>query len=178
MDIKSILKNNGVSSELVDTIADTIKAEIHQDFVSKVQYSKKVNYIDELNTKIADLEAKANTDEYKTKYETLENEYNNYKVEIEKEKVNNNKTNILKTQLKSEGVNDKLINLLLKEFDLEKIELENENVKNWENIIKPVKENYGDLFSKTKTEGNPAINPPNKENGIENKVPYVPPIIF
>jgi hypothetical protein len=70
MDLKAILKRCGLEGELVDTIADTIKAEIPKEFVSKQQYNKKVGAIDELNNTIADLEAKienSNTDEYKSK---------------------------------------------------------------------------------------------------------------
>lgn len=178
MDIKAILKANGIDGEVVDTIAETIKAEIPKEFVSKTQYAKKVNAIDDLNIKIADLEAKGNTDEYKSKFETLETEYNNFKANIEAEKVNLSKTNILRSKLKNEGVNDKLINLLLKEFEIEKIELDGEEVKDWENVIKPVKENYVDLFPQTQTQGNPANTPPAKGNDGQGQTIYTPPTMI
>ncbi len=159
MDLKKILLDNGVSSELVDTIADTIKAEIPKEFVSKAQYSKKVTLIDELNNSIADLEAKNGKDDYKQKYEALNTEFENFKAGIETEKVNTTKKNVIIEGLKNEGFNDKIVNLLLKEFDLDKVEIEEDKVKGWEDTIKPFKETYADFIQVEQTEGTPPATP-------------------
>lgn len=165
MDIKAILKANGIDGEVVDTIAETIKAEIPKEFVSKAQYSKKVNLIDELNTTIADLEAKTGTDEYKSKYEALEKEYNDFKTSIETEKTNATKSSTLREQLKAEGFNEKMIKLLEKNFDLENIEIEEDKIKGWEDMIKPIKEEYADFIPKETQTGNPPATPPTNVSG-------------
>lgn len=167
-DIKKILRDAGVESGLVDTLADTIKAEIPKEFVSKTQYSKKVNQIDELNGTIADLEAKVSnptTDEFKGKYETLEKEFNDFKNNIELEKTTNIKTSLLEKKLKGEGVNDKLVKLLMKEFDLNNLEVENDDFKGWADIVQPVRENYSDFFSKVEESGATPIMPPTLGSG-------------
>lgn len=160
MDIKAILKRCGVEGELVDTIADTINAEIPKEFVSKAQYSKKVNLIDELNTTIADLEAKTGTDEYKSKYEALEKEFNDFKTGIETEKINTAKSSTLREQLKAEGFNEKMIKLLEKNFDLETIEIEEDKIKGWDDMIKPIREEYADFILVETQTGNPPATPP------------------
>lgn len=164
LDIKAILKANGIEGEAVDAIADTIKAEIPKDFVAKTQYNKKIAAIEDLNATVADLQAKAeiqNTDEYKTKYEALETEFNDFKQNIETEKVNSTKTDLLRKKLQTEGVNEKVIKLLEKEFDLNTLEVENDDIKDWDNLINPVKENYSDFFKVTETiQGNPPNTPP------------------
>ena len=165
MDIKAILKRCGVEGELVDTIADTINAEIPKEFVSKAQYSKKVNLIDELNTTIADLEAKTGTDEYKSKYEALEKEYNDFKTGIETEKINTAKSSTLREQLKAEGFNEKMIKLLEKNFDLESIEIEEDKIKGWEDMIKPIREEYADFIAVETQTGNPPATPPANVSG-------------
>lgn len=165
MDIKAILKANGIDGEVVDTIAETIKAEIPKEFVSKAQYSKKVNLIDELNNNIADLEAKTGTDEYKSKYEALEKEYNDFKTGIETEKTNATKSSTLREQLKAEGFNEKMIKLLEKNFDLENIEIEEDKIKGWEDMIKPIKEEYSDFIPKDTQTGNPPATPPTNVGG-------------
>lgn len=165
MDIKKILLDNGVSSEVVDTIADTIKAEIPKEFVSKTQYAKKVNLIDELNNSIADLEAKGGNDDYKTKYEALNTEFENFKTGLETEKANSTKKNVIIEGLKKEGFNDKIVNLLLKEFDLDKVEIEEDKVKGWEDTIKPFKETYSDFIQVESTEGTPPATPTNTGAG-------------
>lgn len=165
MDIKAILKANGIDGEVVDTIAETIKAEIPKEFVSKVQYSKKVNLIDELNNTIADLEAKTGTDEYKSKYEALEKEYNDFKTGIEAEKTNATKSSTLREQLKAEGFDEKIIKLLEKNFDLNSIEIEDDKIKGWEEMIKPIKEEYADFIPVETQTGNPPANPPANVGG-------------
>lgn len=162
-DIKAILKAAGVEETLLDTIADNIKMELPKSFVSKEQYSKKVNTIDTLNNTIADLEAKANnttTDQFKDKYETLQGEYEQYKTNIEIGKVNATKNSILVKQLEKEGFNPKMIKLLSKEVDLEGLEIEGTDIKGWEEIVKPLKENYSDFISTTVTTGTPPTTPP------------------
>lgn len=160
LDIKTILEKNGITGEVVDTIADTIKQEIPKEFVSKTQYAKKVNLIDELNTTIADLEAKEGTDGYKEKYDTLVQEFDTYKGNIETEKINNVKSSTLREQLKTEGFNEKLVKLLEKNFDLKQIEVEEEKIKGWDELIKPFKEEYKDFISVKMEEGQKAPTPP------------------
>lgn len=160
-DIKEILKANGVEADKLDSIVDSIqKDHIGEGYVSKKQYSKKVAQIDELNNKVADLEATSSNDTSKAELETVKAEFEAYKNNIETEKVNGTKKSKLTELLKKEGANEKLVGLLLKEFDLEKIEIDGDNIKDWDNVIKPVKEGYSDCFAKVETVGNPPATPP------------------
>lgn len=175
MDLKAILKRCGLEGELVDTIADTIKAEIPKEFVSKQQYNKKVGAIDELNNTIADLEAKienSNTDEYKSKYEALQSEFDTYKNNIEVEKTNEQKRGLLTEQLKKEGFNEKILKLLTKEIDLETLEIENNAIKDWDNIVNPLKENYSDFIKQESVSGLGSVQPPNN-NGDDGNDPWL-----
>lgn len=165
MDIKAILKRCGVEGELVDTIADTINAEIPKEFVSKAQYSKKVNLIDELNTTIADLEAKTGTDEYKSKYEALEKEFNDFKTGIETEKTNAVKSSTVREQLKAEGFEESIIELLEGKIDINSIEIEENKIKGWEDMVKPMKEKYGKFILTETQQGNPPATPPANVSG-------------
>lgn len=166
LDIKAILKANGIEGEVADTISEAIKQDIPKDFVSKAQYSKKVNAIDELNNKIADLEAAAtNPDSSKAELERVQAEFEAYKQNIETEKTNASKSSTLREQLKAEGFNEKIINLLTKNFDLDKIEIEEGKIKGWEEMVKPMKEEYGEFISVETQTGNPPANPPSNIGG-------------
>ena len=167
MDIKKILLDNGINEEVANTCTDALKREIPKEFVSKSQYKKKSDLVDELNCKIADLEvsvAKGDTDEYKTKYADLEKEYNDYKTGIETKENNRIKTNKLTELLKKEGANESVLGLLTKAFDLSTVEMEDGNIKDWENVLKPVKEEYSGCFSTTTMGGNPPTTPPTNGN--------------
>ena len=174
MDIKAILTKQGVPSEFIDSTVEALKVEMTKEFVSKKQYERKRDEVDTLNSKIADLEIdlkKANTDEYKAKYEALEKEYNDFKTGIETEKINTAKSSTLREQLKAEGFNEKMIKLLEKNFDLESIEIEEDKIKGWEDMIKPIREEYADFIAVETQTGNPPANPPainNPQGGTSN----------
>lgn len=179
--IQEILKRFGVDDTNIDSITESIEKEyVGESFVSKKQYQKRIKEVDDLQEKVNDLEAKGkngNTDEYKSKFETLEKEYNDYKSGIETEKINNGKLGKLKEQLKAEGLNEKLVNLMLKEFDLSKVELEEDKIKGWEELSKPVKENYAEFFKVEEIQqGTPPVTPPHGELG--KKQIYIPPTMF
>ena len=168
MDIKAILTKQGVPSEFIDSTVEALKVEMTKEFVSKKQYERKRDEVDTLNSKIADLEIdlkKANTDEYKAKYEELEKEYNDFKTGIETEKINTAKSSTLREQLKAEGFNEKMIKLLEKNFDLETIEIEEDKIKGWDDMIKPIREEYADFIPKDTQTGNPPATPPTNVSG-------------
>lgn len=168
MNIKEILKSQGIE-ENVEAIIEAINKEIPKSFIPKDQYNKKAQELKELQMKHADMEAKlsdASADEYKEKFEALQKEYDDFKNNLEVEKTNSTKTQLLKETLKNDGLkNDKLANLLLKEFDLDTIELEDNKIKGYEELSKTIKENYSDFFSKTQVVGNDPATPPIVSNG-------------
>lgn len=155
MDLKKILSMNGVEADKIDTLVESIKSELHTEFVPKTQYNKKVNQIDTLQEKLNDLEAKAETpNEYKQKYDELNSEFELYKTNIETEKVNKSKLSLLKTKLKNDGIEkENLIDLLCKGIDLDSIEVENDDIKGWEELSKTYKENYSDFYTSTEITG-------------------------
>jgi len=176
MDIKQILLDAGIDEEVAAKASKNIKTDIGKEFVSKEQYSKKVNSIAELQTKYDTLEADFGTmegkakdaDKYKKDYNDLVVEHNNYKTEIETKESNATKSSKLKESLKAVGFNEKIIPLLTKEFDLEKMEIEEDKIKGWEELSKGVKENYKDFITTTNTEGNPPATPPTTPAGNDD----------
>lgn len=175
MNIKQILKNEGIEDEKVNSLAEILGIKIAEEFVKKDQYGKKIQQIDALQEKINDMEAQlsnTNDNEYKDKYEALVSEFDQYKADIQNKETRANKSNLLNAKLKESGVtNPKLINLLSKEFDLDKIEIEDNNIKNWDNILNPVKENYSDFFETTGISGAEPNNPP--QNNPSNEDPFL-----
>ena len=168
MDIKQILIDNGIDAEIAEKASKSIKSDIGKEFVSKEQYNKKAGSISELEEEVktlktekTDLEAESlKASKYKTDYDNTVTELNNYKKEIETKESNATKSSKLIESLKSEGFNEKIIKLLTKEFDLDKIEIEEDKIKGWEELSKGVKESYKDFITVTGAEGNPPANPP------------------
>ena len=174
MDIKAILRKHGVEESSIEMIAETIKSEIPKEFVSKAQYNKKIGQIDDLQNNIADLEARVantNTDEYKVKYEEATKAFEDFKKEIETKEINKNKSNKVINGLKEIGFNEKIIKLISKDIPLDKIELEEDNIKDWDKIVEPYKNEYSDFIQVDKVSGTIPSTPitnENKENTQSN----------
>ena len=156
MDIKKILLDNNVDADKIEEIKDRINKEIGQEFVTKAQYKKKIESLEDITNKYNDLEAKyelKDKDDYKDKYEKLQEEYNNYKNNLETQKTKESKLNKLKEKLKGEKFNNDIIDLLTKEFDIDKIEMENNDLKDWDTIVEPIKNKYSSFITREKVEG-------------------------
>lgn len=97
--------------------------------------------------------------------EKLKGEFDAYKQSIEAEKVRSGKAERLTTQLKKEGFNEKIVKLLTKQLDVDSIELENDEIKGWEELVKPLKTEYADFISVQKEEGAGSATPPGFDNG-------------
>lgn len=164
MSVKDLLLEAGLSEEQVSSITK----QIGKEFVTKEQYNKISGNKSEVESKINDLEAQlANKDQELTKlqglkdnYDSLTTEYNNYKNEVETRESNQLKVGKLRTQLKNDGFNEKMIPLLEKEFDLSKLEIEDDSIKGWEELSKGVKTQYGDFISQVTTTGAEPSTPP------------------
>jgi len=175
MDIKKVLTDAGIDAEIAEKASKSIKADIGKEFVSKEQYNKKAGLISEIEDKIKTLETK-NTDleaenskatKYKTDYDNLVVEHNTYKTGVEKKENNATKSTKLRESLKADGFNEKIIPLLTKEFDLDKMEIAEDKIKGWEELSKGVKESYKDFITITNTGGTPPANPPNGNGKAE-----------
>ena len=177
MDIKAILKRHGIEGEAVNSIAETINAEIPKEFVSKAQYNKKIGQIDDLQNNVADLEAKlanTNTDEYKSKYEEATKALEDFKKDIETKEINKSKSDKVINALKEVGFNEKIVKLISKDIALDKIEIEEDKIKDWDSIVEPYKNEYSDFIQDDKVRGNvpgaPFTNNGNKRSYTRDEI--------
>lgn len=164
MNLKEILTNNGIELELAEKCSQAINGELHKEFIPKAQYNKKVVELQELKEKSDDLGA-VNTqlETLKQQLQSKEEEFANYKKDIEKTQKQSEKINIIKEQLKNDGIkNNKLIDLLIKEVEVDNVEIEEGRIKDWDNIGMSLKENYSDFYTTTEIKGNEPTNPPVK----------------
>lgn len=113
----------------------------YKDYVSPTEHKKIVDALDELKKAPppkAELPA-----EQLAELETLRT----YKTNTETAKITESKTAALTKALEAQKANPKAIKLLLKEFALDKVELDDKGeIKGFDELVKPVKENYSDFF--------------------------------
>jgi len=178
MNIKEILEKNGIDAEKIGALEKEINTAVGLEFVAKKRYDDKLT---ELATAKTDLQlaqdnlsaASAWEQKYKDEMsahgetkKTLKKEFDEFRAGVESEKLTLSKQNALRKHLSDDKANPKLLSLLEKEFDLTKVELDGEKIKDWENLSKPVKEKYIDLF---KVEDQKLFKPGNSTGGEPGK---------
>lgn len=101
---------------------------------------------------LKDLEGKAGSaDEYKTKLDEINAQFENYKQESETRLLNTQKKTALEKHLMQARADEKAVDLLANLFELDKIELDEKGtIKDWENVLKPIKEERSTLFLEEK----------------------------
>ena len=181
MDIFQIIKDNmpdgiEMSDKQIKLIAKEIAAQQGQAFVPKESYSKKTDLADELKGRVKELEASAaELEHYKKKLETAketilarEAELTQYKVSVEAEQIKAKKVALLHAHLTKAGANPRLLDLLDSKFDVDALELSGESIKDLDTLVKPVKEQYAELFGTVHTKGADVATPPMQENAPKN----------
>lgn len=153
IDVSNLLKGVENSKEIVDAILDMHNAELTEAKEKAVDLTKYVE-----KSKYDELEARLN----KLKdYDELVK----FKEDTLKKELNVKKTDAVIALLKENNANQKAVKLLAKEFDIDSIELdENGKVKNADDLIKGVKENYADFFTQEENGGVSPRNPTNNDS--------------
>jgi hypothetical protein len=138
-----VISNNGewVPSSKLSELTEAKKALADQnaELNTALETLKKDNKgNEELTSKISELQT--NLEKNKTEAAKLEKKY------------------VLRDHLRDAQVKTGYIDLLENKFDLEKIEVSEGKIKDFENLLNPIKENYKELFGEEKLEGG---TPPN-----------------
>ena len=153
IDVSNLLKGVENSKEIVDAILDMHNAEVTEAKEKPVDLTKYVE-----KSKYDELEARLN--KFKDYDELVK-----FKEDTLKKELNVKKTDAVINLLKENNANQKAVKLLAKEFDIDSIELdENGKVKNADDLIKGVKENYADFFTQEENGGVSPRNPTNNDS--------------
>lgn len=181
---RSFLTALGLEKDIIDQImseygnsVELIKEKTKEDYDAKVEKSNKT--ITDLQDKLNNAIKKGHSGkDWETEYDTLKAEYDtlkaqydtdiaakdkelsDFKAATESEKAIAAKQSILRNQLEADGANPKLVKLLEKEFDIAKIELDGEKIKDWETVSKSVKDQYAEIFGKKQVRGTDPADPP------------------
>lgn len=147
---------------ITDEQMEAVKQALPKHFVPKDQYNKKVDelrlkveehttlqsQLDSNESLLKELKKKAElSDEYKGKLDEQMNAMESFKADADKRLANMQKTSALEKQLLASKAAPDAVDLLLKEFELEKVELdETGSVKGFETLVAPVIEKRKSLF--------------------------------
>lgn len=106
------------------------------------------------------------SDEYKTKCEEIQKEFDAFKAEIATKEIKQNKEMAYKKLLRDAGVSDKRIDTVLKVTDLDKLELnESGELTDADKLTEGIKAEWGDFIVTTQKSGANVATPPANNGG-------------
>ena len=146
-------------------VTDSLKAD-------RDSYKEKAEKYDQTKTELDKAKSeldKVSKDEYKTKYESLEAEFNKYKTDIAEKEVKGKKEEAYKKMLKEIGVNEKSIDAILKVKDLSTIKLDDKgNIVDVDTLKESEKKDWEGFIIESEVHGqNPSTPPDNDKEKID-----------
>lgn len=146
--------------------------DILKNYVPRSRLNEVTDIKKQLEGKVTDFESQlketkkllSDNEDYKNKYSSLENKYNNDIGLKDQEIINITKRAKLENRLVSEGA--KHVNLLLKEVNLDNIKIDGDNLIGFDDTLKLLKENYQDMFTTSSSNSNHT--PPPETNNNNN----------
>lgn len=159
---RKFLSALGIEAEKVDEIisahvevVDSLKAE-------RDAFKADAEKLPGVQKELEDLKASTGKeDSYKVKYDALKEEFEEFKESITTEKSKAQKESAYRQLLADAGVAEKRIDAVMRVSDYGSIEFDDEGkIKNSEDLIKGIKEEWADFIPKQTTEGAKVSNPP------------------
>ena len=146
-------------------VTDSLKAD-------RDSYKEKAEKYDQTKTELDKAKSeldKVSKDEYKTKYESLEAEFNKYKTDIAEKEVKGRKEEAYKKMLKEIGVNEKSIDAILKVKDLNTIKLDDKGeIVDADTLKESEKKDWEGFIIESEVHGqNPSTPPDNDKEKID-----------
>ena len=141
-------------------VTDSLKAD-------RDSYKEKAEKYDQTKTELDKAKSeldKVSKDEYKTKYESLEAEFNKYKTDIAEKEVKGRKEEAYKKMLKEIGVNEKSIDAILKVKDLSTIKLDDKGgIVDVDTLKESEKKDWEGFIIESEVHGQDPSTPPDKQ---------------
>ena len=141
-------------------VTDSLKAD-------RDSYKEKAEKYDQTKTELDKVKSeldKVSKDEYKTKYESLEAEFNKYKTDIAEKEVKGRKEEAYKKMLKEIGVNEKSIDAILKVKDLNTIKLDDKGeIVDVDTLKESEKKDWEGFIIKSEVGGQDPSTPPDND---------------
>jgi len=188
MDYKQLILDNlpeGVelTEKTIANITRDIKKAVGEAFIPKEQYSKKTTELENVRLELEGVKGNAggqgvDIETLRGLLKTEKAAHATTKADLgklladektaheatraghETAKVTETKKAAVLKQLIEDGANEKFAKIVAREFDIEKIELDGDKIKNWDEIAKPHKEEFADVFEQAGASGFSPSNPP------------------
>lgn len=165
---RKMLKAMGIEDEKIEQIIDahseTVEALKEQAASYKADAEKLSDVQKQLDNANKTIEA-AGKDDFKTKYEALQQEFEKYKTDIAEKETHSAKISAYREMLKNAGVSEKRIDTIIKVSDVDGVEIDEKGkIKDIDKLTETVKTEWADFIETEGVKGAKTSTPPNNEN--------------
>lgn len=168
---RKMLKAMSIEDDKIEQII-----EAHTETVSAVKaerddFKVKAEKYDDVQRELDTIKKQGENDPFKVKYESLKEEFDNYKKEVTAKETTANKTAAYKALLKEAGISDKRIDAVVKvsNDEIEKLVIKDGEIENKTDLIKSVQSDWSDFIVTTETRGASTATPPKGMTGTSTK---------
>lgn len=180
---RKFLSALGIDSAQADEIIETHTVTVSNIKSEMEKYKEEAEKLEETKKKLEKVqkeldemkEAASNEDEneYKTKYDELKKEFDDYKDEMKNKAVKDSKAKAFRELLKEANIPEKRFDAIVKlsDDDIDKIEFDEDgNIKEKDDILKSIAENWSEYVQNTETQGANTATPPANTGGSNSKI--------
>lgn len=161
---RKMLEALGVEAKAIEQII-----EAHTEVTDALKkerdtYKASADTLESVQKELNDLKAK-NSDDWKSKYDSAVSELNNFKDSVAKEKTLAAKKTAYRKLAEKSGIkNAKILDLILKTTDFEKIELNGDEITGADELSKTLGTEYADFISSSEERGSAVEKIKHQEN--------------
>lgn len=173
--VREILSKAGVSAEnmadAVESIIDGHVASIEALREDVETYKKDSESLKSVQKELENLRASVSGgDDWKKKYDDEKKAFDDFKIQVEQKEITENKKSMYRDILKSENIDEKRIDAILKVTDISSIEIEGDKLKDEKEIRESIKKEWSGFVVSQQQSGANVDNPP--ANGGVDKAAF------
>lgn len=159
---RKMLSAMGIEPEKIDQIIESHTETVEGLKKQADDLREQAEKVPELEKKIEELSNVPNDgEEWKAKYDEEHEEFEKFKADVAADKAKTEKVNLFRALLREAGVDDKYADTVVKVTDFDKMEVSDGALKDHDDAIAKVKEEWADFIVREKVEGAKVDTPPN-----------------
>jgi hypothetical protein len=166
---RKMLKAMGIEEEKIEQIIEEHAETVNALKQQRDQYKVDAEKLPDVQKELDDLKEAAEKDgenQYKAKYEDLQQQFDDYKADVTAKETKAKKTAAYRKLLKDAKVSEKRLDSILKLSPVDDIELDDKGeIKDAENVKKKIEEEWSDFIVTEETHGAESNNPPGGSGG-------------
>lgn len=158
---RAMLKAMSIEDEKIDQIIDQHISTLEEIKKERDEYKKLADELPNAKQRIEELEKTSGNDDLQAELESVKNEFDQYKLNVEADKVKRQRESMYRDLLRDSGIDDKRIGSVLKVTNLDEFEYgEDGSFKDADGIKAKIVEEWGDFIPNTQKRSAVPENPP------------------